>query len=264
MSKRNPNSKPPSAAPAGVSKAALVRRANEAANRLSGTARIVASSPWRRRGNQLSRRVLSMHSPDRDALLFSMQTIDLGDGPDKVKTKRILKVSMSEANFPDWAEEVLNGDRGPSFHKFINRCFAMLENGDNDAAHLLFDFLTRYNEQELENEGDLMEFTTEELDADVYGIDFEVRYEFTVTPDGYTSLAIQDGIADSGPIGSLDDLLKDRVGSDPERELAEHFQAFYEDLPDSAPLKRRQLLEGVSARDVPAAEPRQPPSESSA
>lgn len=228
--------------------ATSILRANEAARSLPGTARIVASSPWCRRVKTLSRRILSLHSSDPDALLFSLQTVDLGEGShsdDQVKTQRLLKVSLTKADFPDWVGEVLGGERGASFDKFINRCFARLETKGIELDQLLFDFLTDYNFQALEAEGVLLEHTEWDYDADVYGTMFEVRYEFTVTFDGYSSERFDDVCLDSyedGESGSLQDLLEGKGPSG----LVERFQSFYKSLPDRSPLKRLRLLESAS------------------
>ena len=235
--------------------ATSILRANEAAKSLPGTARIVASSPWCRRVKTLSRRILSLHSSDPDALLFSLQTVDLGEGShsdDQVKTLRLLKVSLTKADFPDWVGEVLGGERGASFDKFINRCFARLETKGIELDQLLFDFLTDYNFQALEAEGVeaesvLLEHTEREYSTDRYGTDFEVRYDFAVTLEGYScikwldSSSVETGDEDEES-GSLQDLLEGKGPSG----LVERFQSFYKSLPDRSPLKRLRLLESAS------------------
>jgi hypothetical protein len=243
--------------------ASSIQRANEAAKSLPGTTRIVASSPWCGRGNTLSRRVLSLHSSNRNALLFSLQTVVLGEGShssDQVKTQRLLKVSLTKADFPDWVEEIFGGEWGASFDKFINRCFAHLKTKDIELDPLLFDLLTDYNALAFEPEDVLLEHTEWDDDADVYGTIFKVRYEFTVTFDGYSSNRFDDDCPDShesGESGSLQDLLE---GKGPSR-LVKRFQSFYKRLPNRSTLKRQLLLEGASVRQVPCIEPWQPPPE---
>ena len=237
-----------------------VQRANEAAKSLPGIERIVTSSPWCERGNTLSRRVLSLHSTDCDALLFSRQTVVLGEGShssDQVKTQRLLKMSLTKADFPDWVEEILGGERGASFEKFINRCFARLKTLNIDLDPLLFDLLTDYNALEFEPEGVLFDHTELDYEDDVYGTIFKVRYEFTVTFDGYSSDRFDDVCPDShefGESGSLQDLLEGKGPSG----LVKRFQSFYKRLPNRSPLKRQLLLEGASVGQVPCIEPWQP------
>jgi hypothetical protein len=244
-----------------------MQRADEAAKALPGNKRIVASEAWIRGGNALSRRVLSLHSSDRDALLFSLQTVDLGEAPapsDQARTQRLLRISLTKADFPDRAEEILSGQRGASFDKFINRCFARLEEMDIELDPVLFHFLIDYNDQTLNAAGVLMSYTVRDSVNDVYGRYFTVRYKYTVTADGYTCDVTEDGDSESyldGGSGTIDDLLKGSVKSSYERSLGQRFKAFYKRLPDKSPLKRRRLLERASVMQVPCKALPSPPPE---
>lgn len=252
----------------------LMQRANEAAKALPGNKRIVASEAWIRRDNTLSRRVLSLHSSDSDALLFSLQTVDVDvalQPSDQAKTQRLLRVSLTKADFPDWVGEILGEERGASFDKFISRCFALLKKMDIKLGPLLLDFLTCYNDlalEDVDDEGVLMTHTERDYAADVYGTQFEVRYEFTVTAEGYTCDVFEDDCPNSyisGGSGSLQDLFEGNVTSNHEQGLVERFQAFHKRLPDKSPLKRRLLLESASGTEeevpynAPPSLPPEPP-----